>query len=124
LALTGLLIVTPPPEDTNCPLLPEDLVHQPVLDVDAAQVRSIKITDKLLERRGIPKRVLRHDLEKNLRLLLQPGRRQLLRVLGRMLAMPFMARRDEPQEALTPIIRPAACKPLERWARLPTMRNP
>jgi hypothetical protein len=45
-----------------------DLIHQAVLDVDAAGVSAGQISDQLFVWRGILERVLRDDVEKTLRL--------------------------------------------------------
>jgi hypothetical protein len=48
-----------------------NLIHQAVLDVDAAGVGSGQISDELFVWRGILERVLRDDFEKTLRLWLE-----------------------------------------------------
>lgn len=71
-------------------LVLEDLVDEPVLDVDPARVRAAQVTDELLERRRRAERILFERAEKRLRFGSESGGRQELRVLLRSLRV------DEP----------------------------
>ena len=54
-------------------LLLENLIDQPVLDVDAARVRATQVTDELLEWRRRLERIVFYDGEKRLGLGLETG---------------------------------------------------
>ena len=64
-----------------------DLIHQTVLDVDAAGVRTGQIADEFFVGRRVLKRVPGKDFEEALRLGLEVGRRDFLRVLPGLLGV-------------------------------------
>lgn len=64
----GSFVVSPHTDDFDGALGVIDLIHQAMLDVDAAGIGSRQISDQFLVWRPILKRVLRDDVEKALRL--------------------------------------------------------
>ena len=65
-ATFGSFVVGPHPDDLDSLRGVIDLIHQAVLDVDAAGGGSGQISDEIFVWRGILERVLRDDLEKTL----------------------------------------------------------
>ena len=68
LAESGLFVVSPHTDDFDYVLGVMDLIHQAMLDVDAAGIGSGQISNELFVWRRILKWVLRDDVEKTLRL--------------------------------------------------------
>ena len=64
----GSFVVGPHTDDLDGVFGVINLIHQTVLDVDAAGIDSGQISDELFVWRGILKRVLRDEVEKTLRL--------------------------------------------------------
>lgn len=62
-----------------------DLVHEPMLQVDASRVQPREIAHERLKGRRIAKRVLPHDLDEGLRASIKPTLLQFLSVLCRLL---------------------------------------
>lgn len=64
--------------------LREDLIDQPVLDIDSPRICTRQIPDEFLERRRVLKGIFSEDFQENLRFRPKPGGGQLLRVLLRL----------------------------------------
>lgn len=62
-----LLVVRPHAEDLDDTFLRQDLVHQPVLDVDPSRVGAGQVAHELLEGRRTPEGVIGEQLEQRLR---------------------------------------------------------
>ena len=76
-----LLIVRPQPQHLHDVLFLQDLINEPVLNVDPARTGSRKIPDQLFKRWRVTERIDLEDSKQLLRFRLQSGRRKLLRVL-------------------------------------------
>ena len=74
-------IVRPQPDDVNCVFRFIDLIHELMLDVDATGISTGQISDQLFEWRRSLKWILRHDVQKALRVGPEIRRRDLFRVL-------------------------------------------
>lgn len=76
----------PHPEDLDRPLLWQDLIHEPVLDVDSSREGAREVTHELLKSRRLPPGIRPKDLEKFFGLFAQTAGRELpcvfLRLFG------------------------------------------
>lgn len=84
------LVMRPHAEDFHCPLATQDLVYEPVVNVDATREGAGEIAYEFLERRRGTEGILPQHLEQYLCSRLQTGATQLLRILC------GLRREDEP----------------------------
>lgn len=79
-----LLVVGEEPQHLDRPLYFHDLIHEPVVDVDPARVRSGEISDESFAPRRRCERVARQEIQGFLRVGPQPRGGELFRVLPRL----------------------------------------
>ena len=58
-----LFVVSPHPEDLHRPRLWQDLIHEPVLDVDSSREGAREVAHELLESRRLLPRIRSKDFE-------------------------------------------------------------
>lgn len=101
-------VVSPEAEDFHHSEVVEDLVDQPVLDVDPARIGSRQVANQFLKGRRSLLRILCQSGKQEFRLRLETGSRQLFRILLR------LPRKDDPPthqrssgaQASTGVVRP------------------
>lgn len=73
--------------DLAGPFLINDLINQPMLDVDPSRIDAVEVSDQFFMGRRVPERVAFKNRQERLRLLLQPGSRQLFGILLRLFGL-------------------------------------
>ena len=66
------LVVSPHPEHLHSALFLQDLVHEPMLDVDASRVGAGEVTDQLFKRRQRLEGIFGEDVEQPLGFVAEP----------------------------------------------------
>jgi hypothetical protein len=110
----------PHPQDFDFAFSTINLIHQTVLDVDAARIGAGKISNQFFVRRRTLKRIFRDDVEKSLRLRSKVCRCDLAGVL---LCLPGVDDRPAHQPGLIEALLSGSAIPLRMEARIPGIES-